>query len=75
MLTKMFQDLNINSDIFNSLEMISASDVNAQMNKSVIADVGDFPLWNRALCIGTLQRGKYITRFDRIYDKLKAAVL
>jgi len=35
---------------FNSLEMISASDVNAQMKKSAITDVGDFPLWNRALC-------------------------
>jgi len=58
-MTKMFQDLNIDSDMldakenyfvstyitdFNSLEMISACDVNAQMNKSAIADVGDFPL-------------------------------
>jgi len=55
----MFQDLNIDSDIlgvnetyfvskyitdFNSLEMISASDVNAQTNKSTIADVGVFTL-------------------------------
>jgi len=51
-------DLNIDSDMlganenyfvstyisdFNSLEMISASDVNARMNKSAFADVGDFP--------------------------------
>jgi len=28
---------------FNSLEMMSVSDVNAQMNKSANADVGDFP--------------------------------
>jgi len=55
-LTKMFQDLSIDSDmldgnenylVFNSLEMISASDVHAQMNKSAIADVGDFPLCHR----------------------------
>jgi len=29
---------------FNSLEIISESDINAQMNKSAIVDVGDFPL-------------------------------
>jgi len=44
---------------FNSLEMISASDVKAQMNKSAVADVGDFPLWHICV-IGTLQRGIYI---------------
>jgi len=42
--------------------MISASDVNAQKYKLAIADVGNFPLWNRdqECVIGTLQRGKYI---------------
>jgi len=34
----------------NSFEKISASDVNARMIKSAIVEVGDFPLWNRALC-------------------------
>jgi len=63
-LMKMFHDLNIDSDMlnanenyfvsifitdFNSFGVISASDVNSQMNKSAITDVGDFPLWNRAL--------------------------
>jgi len=57
-MTMVFQDLNIDSDMlyantnyfvntyitdFNSLEMISASGVNAQMNKSAIADVDDSP--------------------------------
>jgi len=41
---------------FNSLEMISASDGNAQMKKSANADLGDFPLW-RPCFIGTLSEG------------------
>jgi len=43
---------------FNSLEMISESDVNAQMNKSAIADVGDFLLMVVPLCKELFSEGK-----------------
>jgi len=70
----MFQDLNIDSDMlcanenycvstyitdFNSFEMISASDVNVQMNNSVIAGVvllRMVPLCNRNHSVREIQQ-------------------
>jgi len=81
----MFHDVNIDSNMldangnyfvttyiinFNSLENMSASDANAQMNKSENADVDEFPLW--FLCvIGIFQQGIYIEQFEKIQEEVK----